>query len=140
MRAKRPMTLNTSPLITSWRSLSSPVFARLALMVRTASGDASTMTALAAPRDRASSAMHPLPENRSRKSHPSMSNCHMLNSDSRIMSVTGRVSKPFGASIALPRALPAIILMLVPFAPNRASDDGRPTTAPQSGTVLGVRL
>ena len=78
-------------------------------MTRTCSEPASTITARLAPRERASRPMQPLPLKRSRKSAPSTSNCQMLKSDSRMMSVTGRVSSPLGAEISLPRALPAMM-------------------------------
>src|SRR5688500_2933724 len=97
------------------------MLARSASMARRS---ASTNTALAAPRDRASRPRPPAPAHRSSTRAPSGGGPRMLNSASRTRSAVGRVSSPAGACKRRPPRVPAMIRILKGYASLRL-DGGR---------------
>ena len=83
------------------------------LMQRTASRSFSTITASFAPRLSASIAIPPLPLNKSKKRHPAMSHCNILNNVSLMRFVVGLVFFPDGTIKLKPRTEPATTLILI---------------------------
>ena len=83
-------------------------FARFRSIARQASRSDSTKTALAAPRESASSPIAPEPAKRSSTAAPSTGPIR-LNAASRTRSDVGRGVVPFGAKIRAPRLLPPMI-------------------------------
>ena len=83
-------------------------FARLSEIVRQAARSLSTKVTLSAPRESASSPSAPEPAKRSSTRAPSTGPIR-LNAASRTRSPVGRVARPFGAAIRVPRCVPAMI-------------------------------